>query len=305
MERDRLFFLSLVPAASIVLVALALIVSVFVYKSLPALVREGVALFISSVWSPSPSPRLAFYGLLPAIVGTLVTSALALAISLPVSVAAALFLCEYAPRLGSFVSPMIDAAAGLPTVVYGLWGLYVLAPFLRKFVEEPLHRYLGFIPLFSCSASSGYNVFTAGVLLAFMSIPYTFAAVYEAYRSIPSCVREAAYSIGARRFEVCSILLPMVKPAVLSAALLGLGRAASETIAVTMVIGNAPTLTSCLLSPGVTLTSLMATQFGEASLYPYMESALFAGGLFLLALGLALNSVGLAMMSRWRRGLHA
>ncbi len=305
MERDRLFFLSLIPAASIVMVALALIVAVFVYKSVPAILHEGLSLFTSVRWSPSLSPRTAFYGLLPAIVGTLVTSSLALAISLPVSLAAALFLCEYAPKLGNYVSPVIDAAAGLPTVVYGLWGLYVLAPFLRDFVEEPLHRYLGFVPLFSCSPSSGYNVFTAGVLLAIMSIPYTFAAIYEAYRSIPSGVREAAYSIGARKFEVCSILLPLVRPAVLSAALLGLGRAASETIAVTMVVGNAPTLTSCLLSPGVTLTSLMATQFGEASLYPYMESALFAGGLVLLVLGLVLNSVGLAIMSRWRRGIYA
>ncbi|NPA97520.1 MAG: phosphate ABC transporter permease subunit PstC [Crenarchaeota archaeon] len=302
MARDRLFFLSLLPLASLTVAAFLAIAALFVYESLPAFLHEGVELIAGTRWSPSTSPSEAFYGLLPAIVGTAVTSCLALAIAVPLSLGAALFVNEYLPhRLRGAVSTLIDAAAGMPTVVYGLWGLYVLAPLMQSVVAEPLHRYLGFVPLFSCRPVSGYSLLTAGVLLAIMITPYTFAAIYEAYRSLPTSVREAAYSIGATRAQVCSILLPAIRPAILSAALLGLGRAASETVAVTMVVGNAPTLTSCLLSPGVTITSLIATQFGEASLYPYMTSALYAAGLVLLAIGLGLSTYGLVALSRWRR----
>jgi len=304
--RDRLFYLSLIPLASFSVATFVAILTLFAYKSAPAILHEGFALLASSRWSPSASPTHAFYGLLPAIVGTVVTSSIALAIAIPISVAAAIFLNEYAPpKLKSVVSTIVSAAAGMPTVVYGLWGLYVLAPFIQEYVAPNLHRYLGFLPLFSCKPVSGYSILTAGVLLAIMVTPYTFAAVSEAYSSIPSSVREAAYSIGARRFEASRLLLSMARPAVIAAALLGLGRAASETVAVTMVVGNSPTVTSCLLSPGTTITSLIATQFGEASLYPYMESALFAGGLILLLLGLALSTYGLILVSRWRRWLSS
>jgi len=298
---DRLFLLSLLPPAATIVAAMMLMIYVFVYHSVPVLVREGLTFFASSRWSPSTSLRSAFYGILPAIYGTLVTSGIAVAIALPLSLSMTLFLNEVAPpRIRAFFSTLVDMMAGLPTIVYGLWGLFVLAPLLQRLVMEPLHRYLGFLPLFSCPPISGYSVLTAGVILAIMVMPYTFALMNEAYASIPLTYREAVLAMGASRYEASRILLSMIRPAIVGSVLLGLGRAASETVAVTLVIGNTPTISPCLFSSGYTIASLIATQYGEAPLYPFMVSALYGAGLFLLVLGLALNTVGLALVTRWR-----
>ncbi len=304
-RHDRLFFLSLLPYASLLLAVLILLVVVFVYESYPILVREGLSFITSSLWSPSTKPSEAFYGVLAALYGTAVTSIIAIAIALPVSVSMTIFVNEILPhRLRPVFSTIVDLMAGLPTVVYGLWGLTILAPLLRDYVMKPLHEYLGFIPLFSCNPLSGYSLLTAGVILAVMVTPYSFALMNEAYQSIPMIYREAVYSLGARLYQAAWINISMIRPAVIGAILLGLGRAASETIAVTLVIGNTPTVSACLFSSGYTISSLIATQYGEAYLYPYMINALYGAGLILLIVGLVLNTIGISLVSKWRERIR-
>ncbi len=299
--RDKVFFLTLLPFAAAVVAALAFLAAVFVRESAPILLREGASFITSSLWSPSTSPARAFYGILPAIYGTLVTSAIAVGVAVPASACMAVFVNEVLPRgVREAFSSVVDVMAGMPTVVYGLWALNYLAPALQRFVMGPLHTYLGFIPLFACTPVSGYSLLSAAAILAVMVTPYTFAIVKEAYSSIPMKYREAILSIGAGRFETASVMLGMIRPAVIGAALLGVGRTASETVAVTFVIGNSPSLSPCLFSPGYTVSSLIATQYGESFLYPYMLNALYAAGLILLCIGLGLSGVGTLMMRRWR-----
>jgi phosphate transport system permease protein len=190
--------------------------------------------------------------------------------------------------------------AGLPTIVYGIWGLTVLAPLLKG-AYEGLHAILGWTPIFACEPAGGLSIATAGILLAVMVTPYMFAIVKETYRLIPMKYREAAWALGATRLEYTAIMVSMIKPAIVAAALLGFGRAASETVAVALVVGNSVAMPTCVIGPGITVSALIANQFPEANLYPLMQSALYTGGLVLLALGLASNALGLYLLSRVRR----
>ncbi len=301
LSSDRAFLLTLLPFAALIFAAIALLSAIFTRESIPIILKEGSSFILSSEWSPSTNPLKAFYGILPAIYGTALTSALAICMAIPASICLTIFTHEVLPKgLRDAFTSLIDVMAGMPTVIYGLWGLTFLAPLIHDYVMMPLHKYLGFTPLFSCQPVSGYSLLTASVILAVMVTPYTFALVKEAYSSIPMKYREAILSLGAGRFETASTLISMIKPAVVGAALLGVGRAASETVAVTMVIGNSPTISACLFSPGYTVSSLIATQYGEAFLYPYMTNALYASGLILLCAGLALNALGALLMRRWR-----
>ncbi|MEM4035835.1 MAG: phosphate ABC transporter permease subunit PstC [Fervidicoccaceae archaeon] len=292
---DLVFFYCLAAPAAAMVLAFALLFYAHIDLSREALELQGLKTFAGARWRPSlePPPK-SEYGLLPAIVGTLTSAGIALLIALPVSVLLAVFLVEIAPRsLSHLLGLIIDALAGLPSVVYGLWGLYFLGPFLRKNLMEPLHELLGFLPFFSCKPLSGASVLTAGILLSIMITPFASALVYEAYRSVPSVYIEAAYSLGMTRYEQAMTRLSMIRGAVVSAALLGLGRAMSETAAVTMVVGNAYVLSPCVFSPAYTITSLIANQFAESRGYPLMLSSLFAGSLLLLCVGLIVNAAGL------------
>lgn len=186
-----------------------------------------------------------------------------------------------------------------------MWGAFILAPLLRDYVMVPLNNYLWFIPIFSCKPTTPSTMFTAGVVLAIMVTPFITSVIREAYESIPLSYREAALGIGATKYEYVKIMLSMIKPAILAAVLLGFGRAAGETVAVSMTMGNSFSLSTCLFEPGYTISSLIANQFGNAGFYHYMTYALFGAGLILLIIGLTLNSIGLYVLMRWRKSLEA
>ncbi|MEM0268059.1 MAG: phosphate ABC transporter permease subunit PstC [Candidatus Korarchaeum sp.] len=299
---DKGFFLLLLPFASIVFVVFIALTYVVLSVSYPSISKFGTKLFTENVWRPSEAgEEFVRYGLLAPLYGTLVTSLIAATIALPLSLSTVYLVEELArSKLREVLSTTIDLMAGLPTVLYGLWGVEVMIPFIRDSLMTPLHLYLPWIPLFSCEPLSGASFLSAGILLAIMIIPFMHSLVQDAYRSIPRTYREAALSLGANRYEYFRIMLSMIKPAVIASLLLGLGRASSETVAVALVVGNSFNLSPCLFSPGYTIPSLIANQFSESNFYPYMQSALYAGGLVLLLLGVASSITGLIMMRKVR-----
>lgn len=305
-REDRLFFYALLPFASI---TIAIFVTLFYYimkNSIPIFLREGVDFISSSTWRATEGdPQSESYGILSPLLGTLITSVTALVIALPLSISLALFISEYAPKsVRHLLSSIIEVMVGLPTVIYGLWGLYVMAPVLRDYVMYPLHRYLWVVPLFSSNPVTITTVFTTSVVLAIMIVPFMAKLIAEAYDSIPVKYKEAALALGLTRYECSKTMLSLAKPAIIAAALLGWGRAAGETVAVSMTIGNSFSLSTSLFSPGYTISSLIANQFPNAGFYSYMHSALYGAALILLLIGLAVNSVAIAMLVRWRRMVH-
>lgn len=299
-REDRLFYLSLAPFAYLVLGALVLLATVVVWKSVPALEEYGVSLYLSNRWKPLEA-RPGEYGLLAAIYGTLASTLIALAIALPLSISLVVVVEELAPtRLREVFVFVSDVAAGMPTVIFGLWGVDFLVPFLRSYIMEPLHEHLDFIPLFSCNPLSGASLLAAGALLAIMITPFMFALIREAYRMVPTHLREASASISSAWYQYVRLMLGMIKPAIVAAALLGFGRAAGETVAVSLVVGNSFNISPCIFVPAYTISSLIANQFGNAAYYPLMPEVLFAGSLLLLLVGLALNWFGVYMMDKVR-----
>ncbi len=297
---DKLFYYALLPFASTAFLIIVLTLVVLLARGTPALEFYGLSLFTETRWLPNEyDPARAVYGLLPAVAGTLATAVIAVSVALPLSIALTVLVEELVPaRLRDYISSLVDVMAGMPTIVYGVWGIGFLAPVLA-----PAYEYLSGalrIPLFACEPAGGFSVLTAGLLLAVMIIPFIFAVVKEAYRGIPSIYREAALSLGMTKYEYTKLMLGMIKPAIVAGVLLGFGRAASETVAVALVIGNAFNIPLCIIGPGITVSSLIANQFSEANLYPLMQSVLYVGGLVLLVIGLASNFIGIIMLSRVR-----
>jgi len=298
---DKRFLLSLLPFPLILLAILLSMLAVFVLKSLPILEKEGLKVFITNVWRASETnPAKEEYGLLAAIWGSVYTGAIAVLVGALLSTGFAITVEELVRgKARELLSALMDMMAATPTIIYGLWGVVYLAPFLRRYIYLPLHRYLGWLPFFQEYPTTGYTIGTAGILLGIMITPYAAMIIREAYASIPLSLREAAYSIGTTRFEAIRLQMGLIKPAVISALVLGYGRAIGETVAVALVVGNCRSLTLSITAPGITVASLIASMFKAAPYYHYMESALYAGGLALFLIGLAVNLAGLALVRRW------
>lgn len=260
----------------------------------PVLAQAGPAFFTRSVWDPVREE----FGALPFIYGTVVTSFLALLFGAPVALATAIFLAELAPGwLRDPVSYLVELLAAIPSVVYGLWGLFVLAPVLRTSVQPALGNWLGFLPLFQ-GPFYGVGIFTGGVILAIMVIPTIAAVSRDVIRAVPTDQREAMLALGATRWEtVRYAVLPAARPGIIGAVLLGLGRALGETMAVTMVIGNRPEIPASLFAPGYTMAAVIANEFTEATSDVHL-SALFGVGFGLFLLTLLVNI--LARLLVWR-----
>jgi phosphate transport system permease protein len=278
---------TLLTILGVAVFAVALVI-VFALSKLSAgvLTHTGLAAFVfNSQWDVVRD----VYGALPFIYGTLVTSLVALLIAVPVSVGLALFLTEMSPPgVRSAVSFPISLLAGIPSVVYGLWGLFVLVPVLRTRVEPFLARTLGFLPIFSGPAV-GLGYLAAGVILAIMILPTITSISIEVLRTVPLALREAALALGATRWEAIRMaVLPYARAGILGATILGLGRALGETMAVTMVIGNSPTISGSLFAPGYSLPAVIANEFAEAS-GSLHTGALAALGLILFGVTLLLN----------------
>jgi phosphate transport system permease protein len=252
-----------------------------------AVQKFGWHFLISSNWDPGNDE----YGALPFIFGTLVTSAIALIIAVPISIATAVYLTELAPLwLRQPLIMFIELLAAVPSVILGLWGIFVMVPWLHNYLVPVLINTLGFLPLFQ-GTNYGPCLLAAGIIVAIMIIPIITSVSREILRSVPGLQREAAYALGATRWEVTRIaVLSYAKKGLFGAVILGLGRALGETMAVTMVIGNIPQIVLSLFKPGATLASIIANEFNEAT-SPMLTSTLFELGLVLLGVTVIVNAL--------------
>lgn len=276
--QDRLFALVTLSFAVLVLLALAGIVGSLVYEAIPTFQEFGVQFLWSTTWSPSDDE----YGAVIAIVGTLVTSAIALLIAVPVSFGIAVFLTETCPTwLRRPLGTAIELLAGVPSIIYGIWGLFVLAPLLQDHVQ-PLLSSTG-LGIFA-GAPLGVGVGTAGIVLSLMVIPFIASVMRDVFETVPPVLKESAYGIGCTTWEVVRyVVLPFTRIGVIGGIMLGLGRALGETMAVTFVIGNANRLSTSLFAPGNSIASTLANEFAEADPDLHIPS-LYALGLILFAI---------------------
>jgi phosphate transport system permease protein len=287
----------IIAASAIVI----LIVNAYVLVTGSTLVfeREGLGFLVNKNWNAVEGRES--FGLLPYFLGTLVTSSIALLIGVPVSLGIAIFLVEMSPRSVRVpISYLVELLAAVPSVIYGLWGVFVLRFWILNNVEIPVNKYLGWIPIFS-GAPFGLDIFTAGIILSIMIIPTVASVSREVISAVPNSIREGAYSIGATKWEVIRYwVLSYGRSGIFGAVILGLGRAVGETMAVTMVIGNAVgpyAMPTSLFRTGQTLPSLIANGFTDAP--PGLEkSAYFGAGLILLLLSILINIIAHIMVTR-------
>jgi len=290
---DRLFRFSTALLALLVLLLLVGFAIVLAMESRLSLAKFGLGFFTSSNWDPVNEE----FGALPFVYGTVATSAIALLIAVPLSLGVALCMVEMLPQwLATRIGFLVELLAAIPSVVYGLWGIFVLGPWLRDNVDPFLARYLGFLPEFQGPHIS-VSLLTAGVLLSVMIIPYITAVCTEVFRVVPQTQREAALALGATKWEMIRMaVIPYGYTGVIGAIILGLGRALGETIAVAMVIGNRPEISASLFMPSSTLASAIANEFTEATGDLYL-SALVELGLVLMVLAVVLNAAARALVT--------
>jgi phosphate transport system permease protein len=284
--------------AAVVVMAGAIVLSLW-ETARPAFRAISIASFITSQnWDPV----LESFGALPFMYGTLVTSAIAILIAVPIAIGLAIFLVEMAPeQFRPIVSFPLELLAAIPSVVYGLWAIFVLVPWLRESVEPLLGSTLGFLPLFR-GPPIGLGYLAGGLVLAVMILPTVASVSIEVLRTVPRTLREAAFALGATRWEaIRMVVLPYGRPGMLGASLLGLGRALGETMAVTMVIGNSPEIRASLFAPGYSLPAVIANEFAEATSATH-TGALAALALILFGITFVLNSVARLLVRAVSRG---
>jgi phosphate transport system permease protein len=296
---DRAWAWGLTILGGTILVVAGLMVLQLGRVSAPAWERLGFFRFIvSSAWDPVQEK----YGALPFIYGTLVTSAVAIVVALPISIGLALFLSEMGPKkLRTPVAYSIEVLAAIPSVIFGLWGLFVMVPWLRNFLQPWLQATLGFLPIFK-GPTIGLGFLAGGLILAIMILPTIASVTIEVLKTVPPSLKEGALALGATRWEAIRMaVLPYARPGILGAALLGLGRALGETMAVTMVIGNSPEIHASLFAPGYTLPAVIANEFAEAS-GAVQTGALASLGLVLFGITLILNAAARLLVETVARG---
>ena len=296
---DRVWGWGLTILGGTVLVVAGLILLELGRVAAPAFDHLNIFRFLtSSDWDPVKER----FGALPFIYGTLVTSLVAILVALPISVGLALFLSEMGPRrLGPPVAYAIEVLAAIPSVIVGLWGLFVLVPWLRTGLQPLLQETLGFLPFFR-GPMIGLGYLAAGLILALMILPTIASVTIEVLKTVPPALKEGALALGATRWEAIRIaVLPYARPGILGATLLGLGRALGETMAVTMVIGNSPEISASLFAPGYTLPAVIANEFAEATGDVHI-GALASLGLVLFGITLVLNAVAQTLFRTVARG---
>lgn len=287
---DEASYLVTLVCAMVVFVVVALIVMELWRHSQPAVKAFGWGFLWTSTWNPNAGQ----FGALPFIYGTCVTSAIALLIAVPLGVASAVFLAEMAPpKLSNLLTFLIELLAAVPSVIYGLLGIFVLLPLIHRFIVPPLKGAFGFLPLFQ-GPFYGLSFLSAGLVLSVMIVPFIVSVSREVLLAVPAEQREAALAVGATKWETTwDIVLPYASTGIFGSIFLALARALGETMAVTMVIGNTPTLTASLLSPGYSIAAVIANEFAEASGDLYVSSLILAG---LVLFGLTIVINGLARL---------
>jgi len=299
---DFLFHKAAVFAAFLAAAALFATVAAIAYDSRQAIETFGVWRFLkSSEWNPVTQT----FGALSFIVGTLVSSAIAMILAVPLSFGTAVFITEIAPFwIKKPIAGAIELLAGIPSIVYGLWGLLVFAPVFAQ-IEPWVNQYLGAIPgigLLFQGPPMGIGMLTAGIILAIMILPYISSIMRDVFLIVPSSLRESAYAMGCTTWEVAwHITLPYTRSAVVGGMFLGLGRALGETMAVTFVIGNSNTLSASLLMPSATIPSVLANEFTEATTKLYVSSLIYLG-LVLIAVTLVVRFLAVLLIRHLQRG---
>ena len=278
--------ITLLFATTVVLITLALVWELWVNSALPRQ-KFGFHFFVTSVWDPIMDQ----FGALPFIYGTMVTSAVALLIAVPLGIGAAIFLAELAPpRVSDTLQFFIDLLAAVPSVIYGLLGVFIVVPMMRTVIYPALNKPFGYLPIFK-GPSYGVGFMTAGIVLAIMVIPYIISVSREVLLSVPRDQREAALALGSTRWEsTWKVVVPFAKTGIMGSIFLALARALGETMAVTMVIGNTPKIAASLFAPGYSIAAVIANEFTEATGDLYLQS-LIALGLVLFLLTFILNGL--------------
>jgi phosphate transport system permease protein len=278
-ENFTLFF-------AVIIIAIVLFIFYEMFNdSFPAREKFGLNFIFSSEWNAVSEN----FGAFTFIYGTVISSVIALIIALPISIGVAVFLSELAPQIvKTSLSFLIEILAAIPSIIYGFWGIFVLAPFMRTTLQPLIQSVLGFLPVFQGNAI-GFGLLTSGIILAIMITPIITAVTRDVLNAIPMSQREAAYALGATRWEAIKMALLNAKSGILGATILGLGRAVGETMAVTMVIGNKANISASLFDPAYSMASVIANEFAEASGELHIASLIYVG-LILFAVTLVINS---------------
>jgi phosphate transport system permease protein len=275
--------LTLVASLLVLLIAVALFL-----RARPILAAKPLGeLLLSTTWHPLKGA----FGFYPFIMGTLWVTAVAMFIGVPLSLLTAIYLAEYArPQVRALAKPLIDLLAGIPSVVYGVWGILTVVPFIERTVAPVLSRWLGFVPLFRADNPTGYGLLAGGLVLAVMVFPVIIAVAEEVIRSAPQGLREASLALGATRWQTVNrVVLRRTLPGAIAAVVLGFSRAFGETMAVLMVVGNVPQVPHSIFDAAYPLTALIANNYGEMMSIPSYDAALMGAALILLLVVLAFN----------------
>jgi phosphate transport system permease protein len=301
--RERIFKGATFAAAVLVLLLLGGVTVSLLHGAWPAFSRFKLAFITEDVWNPVTDQ----YGALSAIYGTLVTSALAMILALPISFGIAVFLTELAPSwLKRPVGVAIELLAAIPSIIFGIWGLFVLAPVLQEYAEPWIDGHLGKLPLVGAlfqGAPYGIGLLTAGIVLAIMIIPFISAVMRDVFETVPDVLKESGYGLGATTWEVIwKVVVPYSRAGMIGGTMLGLGRALGETMAVTFVIGNAHQISASLLAPGTTISAAIANEFTEATTPLYTSSLIALGVLLFVITFTVIAAARLMLLRLGRRG---
>ena len=297
---ERLFKYAAAAAGAYVLAVILVMALQLGLESAPIWEEEGAEFIFGTDWNPVPGRES--YGALPYVLGTLITSALALAVGFPLSIGIAMLVMIMPKRVGRPLGYLVDLIEAVPSVVFGLWGLFVFRLYFRDFVEKPLHEAFGDSIYLFGGTPFGLDILTASIILAIMIIPTISSISREVMSAVPHQQKEAAYMLGSTTFEMFRMaIFPYSKAGLLGASMLGLGRAVGETMAVTMLIGNATgpnAMVTSLFDAGQTMPSIIANEFLEASPVSLHVNALIGIGLILLAVGLVINAAAHFLVGR-------
>jgi|Deesub1362B_J571_1020462.scaffolds.fasta_scaffold00003_262 phosphate transport system permease protein len=291
---EKLFkYVSSVSAWTIISVFTVFFITIF-YGSLDSIFYSGIKFIFISIWDPVKK----IFGALPFIYGTLLTSLVALILAIPISLGVAIASSELLPsNLSKVLDPVIELMAAIPSIVYGMWALFVLGPVLRVYVEPFLNEYLGFLPLFQ-GTISGYGYLNASIILFIMILPIISSLSREAIRAVPNEIKEMTLALGGTEWEAIRMKISVAKRGIIGAITLGFSRAVGETMAVLLVIGNKPVISASLFSSGATIASILANEYPEAIADPLHTSALNELALILFLISLVINIIFIKLVRR-------
>jgi phosphate transport system permease protein len=293
--RRTFFVITLLPVILILIVTTALLV-----RSWPILGEHSLSdLLLGRVWKPSNGD----FGFLPFILGTVWVTVVGVILSVPLCLLVAIYLAEYAhTTTRSFAKPILDLLAAIPPVVYGVWGLIAIVPFVDNVLAPFADRWLGSIPLFAVNQPTGFGILSGGIVLAVMVAPLIISVVYEVFSTVPNDLRHASLAVGATRWQtIRNVVLPQVLPGIIAAVVLGASRAFGETIAVLIVVGNVPQIPTSIFDSAYPLPALIANNYGDMMSIPLYDAALLSAALVLLVVILIFNILSTLVLQRMLR----